>query len=156
MFKRTALAATAVAVLALLAAAGSAFGMAFVDPGATGLTPAEPAAASQPSQGDLIRAAALDRRYGNAWTRVSSGQFVALVKMFGNDVTTRYTPQQLRALVIRGDQGTAATNDGFDWGDAGIGTLGAIVILLGGCAAIAVYVRSRRPHSALESAPGAV
>lgn len=155
MFKRTALVATAATMLALLVTAGSAFGMAYVDPGAQGLTPAEPAAATQPSKGDLIRAAALDRRYGNAWTRVSSGEFVALVKMFGNSVTTRYTPQQLRALVQNGEKATSAKSEAFDWGDAGIGTLGATVILLGACAAIAVYVRSRRPH-ALEGAHGTV
>jgi hypothetical protein len=152
MIKRSALVAAAAAMLALLAVAGPASGMVRDD--GYGTTAVGPAPA-QATKGELIRAAALDRRYGNAWTRMSSGQFVALVKMFGNDVTTRYTPQQLRALVIRGET-ASASSDGFDWRDAGIGTLGAIGIVLGACAVIAVYVRSRRPHPALESAHGAV
>jgi len=154
MLERTGLVAATAVMLALLAVAGPAFGMVRVDPEAQGLTPSRPVA-TQPTQGDLIRAAALDRKYGNAWTRLSSGEFVALVKMFGNDVTTKYTPQELRDIVDRGNTGNAAS-DGFDWGDAGIGTLGAIGIVLGACAGIVLIVRSRRSHPALGRAHSAV
>lgn len=91
--------------------------------------------AAVPSRADMIRAAALDRRYGNVWTRVSPAEFRTLVSAFGADVTTTLSPQQARAELARGqglnrlaERYTATTKpvsagpaDGFDWGAAGIG-----------------------------------
>ena len=184
MFKPSAFVATAAAVLALLATAGTA--AAHVD--SSQWMAAQPATQQQPtaqeSQANLVRGDALNRRYhlgayatsgiagagqafqaqgqalnaryGNAWTRMSSSEFGTLVRTFGNDIT-RFTPQQLRTFVAHGESRVAATSsNGFDWRDAGIGTLGGIVILLGLCAAIAVYLRSHRPQPSLEGAHSAV
>jgi hypothetical protein len=57
---------------------------------------------ARPSRADAIRAAALDRRYGNAWTRVSPAEFRSLVSVFGTQVTTTMTLQQARAELARG------------------------------------------------------
>jgi hypothetical protein len=179
MFKVSAFVPAAVAAIALLAAAGPA--AAHVDSSAF-MTP-EPASqqpTAQEMKANLARAEALNRRYhlgayatsgvspfraqgealnaryGNAWTKMPAQKFKTLVTTFGNDVTL-YTPQQLRALVAHGGSSVAATSsDGFSWRDAGIGTLGAIGILLTACIGIAVYLRSRRPQRPLEGAHSAV
>jgi hypothetical protein len=107
-------------------------------------------------QGSQALGEALNARYGNAWTRMSSTKFTTLVKTFGNDITL-LTPRQLRTLVAAGGaRVTGPSDNGFDWGDAGIGTLGAVAILLGLGAVIAVYVRSHRPQPKLEGAHSAV
>jgi hypothetical protein len=111
-----------------------------------------------PSKADLLRAAALDKRYGNAWTRVSNPEFRTLVSAFGTDVTTSMTPQQARAELARG-QGlnqlaeryassagpvSSGSAGGFDWGDAGIGAAGAFgVVLIGAAGAITFRRRGR-------------
>ena len=111
-----------------------------------------------PSRADLIRAAALDKRYGNAWTRVSPAEFRTLVGVFGPDVTTSMTPQQARAELARGQglnrvaqhyattAGPVATSQGtsFHWADAGIGVAAAFgAMLLAAAGAIGLRRRSR-------------
>lgn len=55
-----------------------------------------------PSRADEVRAAALNSRYGNVWTRVSPAVFRTLVSSFGAEVTVTMTPQQARAELARG------------------------------------------------------
>jgi hypothetical protein len=55
-----------------------------------------------PSRADEVRAAALNSRFGNAWTRVSAAEFKTLVSTFGAEVTATMTPQQARAELARG------------------------------------------------------
>ena len=50
---------------------------------------------------DVIRAQALDQRYGNAWTRVSSEEFRTLANAFGADELAYLTPAQARADLTR-------------------------------------------------------
>jgi len=50
---------------------------------------------------DVIRAQALDQRYGNAWTRVSSEEFRTLANAFGADQLAYLTPAQARADLTR-------------------------------------------------------
>ena len=178
MFKRSVFLVTAAMVA--LAAAGSAAAMVRVDagPAPTVATGTQPTA--QETKANLARAEylnqkyhlgayaasgqtfqalgeALNARYGNAWTRMSSTKFSTLVKTFGNDITL-LTPQQLRTLVACWGTRVAepsSSGNGFDWGDAGIGTLGAVAILLGLGAVIAVYVRSHRPQPKFEGAHSA-
>jgi hypothetical protein len=112
-----------------------------------------------PSRADMIRGGALDRRYGNVWTRVSPAEFRTLVSAFGAEVTTTMTPQQARAELVRGPglnrlakqyEATAApasstgAADGFDWGDAGVGVGAAFgAMLLAAAGAIALRKRGR-------------
>ena len=129
--------------------------------------------ATGPSRADLIRAIALDKRYGNAWTRVSPAEFRTLVAAFGSDVTTTMTPQQARAELARGQglnqlaerygaesypdafgralnrslgqvASTPGASGGFDWVDAGIGLATAFgAMFLAAAAAIALRKRGR-------------
>jgi hypothetical protein len=114
--------------------------------------------ASGPSRADQVRAAALDKRYANAWTRVSPAEFRTLVEAFGAEVTTIMTPQQARAELARGhglnrlaaryaiaaSPASVAAGKSFDWGDAGIGVAAAIgAMLLAAAAAIALRKRNR-------------
>jgi hypothetical protein len=57
--------------------------------------------AAVPRQADVIRAQALDQRYGNAWTRVSSTEFRTLANAFGADELAYLTPAQARADLTR-------------------------------------------------------
>jgi hypothetical protein len=50
---------------------------------------------------DVIRAQALDQRYGNAWTRVSSEEFRMLANAFGADQLAYLTPAQASADLKR-------------------------------------------------------
>src|SRR5260221_2512118 len=115
-----------VVAVALLVAAGSASA-------APGTTP-------QALRAMILRGEAVNRLYGNAWTRVSPAEFKPLVAAFGPDVTTTMTLQQARAELARG-QGlnrlakqyttaaepvSAVSGNGFDWGDAGIGVAAAL------------------------------
>src|SRR5205823_12865343 len=61
------------------------------------------------NQAAELRGKALNRAYGNGWTKMSSQQFTALVNMFGPDVT-QYSPKQLHALLT---QGSASSGGGF-------------------------------------------
>jgi hypothetical protein len=94
----------------------------------------------------------MNAKYGNAWTKMSSSQFRALVRFFGNDVT-RYSPKQLKTFIVNGEQGatpSAPSSNGFDFRDFGIGIAAAIAAML------AVEVIRRGRHTpALEGAHGA-
>ena len=105
----------------------------------------------------MIRSEALNKRYGNAVTRLSPRQFMELYRAGGN----RMTPDALNALVTRSealnrryaldrtsqptnvvDQPTGSGN-GFDWGDFGIGAAAmlGLVLLSGGLLAGAHFER---------------
>jgi hypothetical protein len=96
----------------------------------------------------VIRSEALNKRYGNAVTRLSPRQFMELYRAGGN----RMTPQGFSALVTRSEalnrrygldrtsqptevveQATGSGN-GFDWGDFAIGAAAmlGLVLLSGG------------------------
>jgi hypothetical protein len=105
-----------------------------------------------------LRGQALNTLYGNAWTRVSSAEFKTLVAAFGGDVTTTMTLQQAHAELARG-QGlnrlakqyttasepvSAVSDNGFKWGDAGIGVAAAFgAMLLAAAGAIGLRKRGR-------------
>jgi len=114
---------------------------------------ASPAGAA--AQAERDRGYALNARYGNAWTRMPSQQFSALVDVFGGDVT-RYSPAELRRFVADGATGGTSTgSNGFEWRDATIGGAGAIGIVLLG-SVLVLYARSRRPRPTLRGAHTAV
>ena len=131
-------------VAALLVAAGSASA-------AQNTTP-------QALRAVILRGEALNRLYGNAWTRVSLAEFKTLVAAFGANVTTTMTLQQARTELARGQglnrlakQYTTAvkpasgvSGNGFSWGDAGIGVAAAIgSMLLAAAGAIGLRKRGR-------------
>jgi hypothetical protein len=112
-----------------------------------GMTPAEYRAL-------MIRSEALNKLYGNAVTRLSTKDFVAL----WNAGASRMTPSEFNALVVRSEglnqyarqiAGQASTmartasssGSSFAWGDFGIGVAAALglVLLMGG---LAVAVRT--------------
>lgn len=99
-----------------------------------------------------MRGVALNAEYGNAWTKMSSAQFSALVGFFGNDIT-QYSPTQLKTFVLHGEKGTtlsAPRGNGFDFRDFAIGIAAAIAAML----AVGVVRRGRRTPT-LEGAHGA-
>src|SRR5919108_3030425 len=64
-----------------------------------------------------LRGLALNSKYGNAWTRMPTSQYNALVRFFGNDVT-QHSPNQLKTFVLQGEKGTtlsAPSGSGFGW-----------------------------------------
>jgi hypothetical protein len=105
----------------------------------------------------MIRSEALNKRYGNAVTRLSPRQFMELYRAGGN----RMTPDAFNALVTRSealnrryalDRTSQPTNvveqptgsgNGFDWGDFGIGAAAmlGLVLLSGGLLAGAHFGR---------------
>lgn len=96
-----------------------------------------------------LRGKALNKAYGNAWTRMSAQEFAALVNLFGNDVT-QYSPQQLKTFVVQGERGATdapPAGSGFGWSDAGIGAAAALGLLL-----IAGFVRRLRRTPTLATA----
>jgi hypothetical protein len=109
--------------------------------------------------GDEIRAAALDKRYGNTWTRLSPAEFRSLVSAFGPEVMNTMTPQQARAELARGqglnqlaeqyamaaaEPTSSGQGTGFDWGDAGIGAAAAFgAMLLAAAGALLLRKRAR-------------
>jgi hypothetical protein len=116
------------------------------------------AVAGTPLRADVIRAQALDKLYGNAWTHVTPAQFRRLVTAFGPEVTTTMSPQQARAEFARGQglnqlakryatatpPAPVASSNGFDWPDASIGVAVAFgAMLLAAAGAIALRTRSR-------------
>jgi hypothetical protein len=118
-----------------------------------------PAVAGTPQvRADVIRAQALNKLYGNAWTHVTPTEFRRLVTAFGPEVTTTMSPQQARAEFARGQglnqlakryatatpPAPVASGNGFDWPDAGIGVAVAFgAMLLAAAGAIALRKRSR-------------
>jgi hypothetical protein len=113
----------------------------------------KPAGMSQQAYAALTaRSEALNKRYGNDWTRLSPGEFKVLVELFGAEVTT-VPLQELRARVTRNtslDSGhgndastTFARPGGFGWGDFGIGAAAmlGLVLLSGGLLAGAYFGR---------------
>ena len=105
----------------------------------------------------MIRSEALNKRYGNAATRLSPREFKELYEAGAN----RMTPQGLVGLVARSEalnrqyglDGTSqpttvvgqptGSGDGFDWGDFGIGAAAmlGLVLLSGGLLAGAYFGR---------------
>jgi hypothetical protein len=94
-----------------------------------------------------LRGEALNRQYGNEWTRLSVAEYRKLVGIYGVDAMTNHTPQELEALLVRGqalNKLYAAppvaniAGSTFDWTDAGIGfaTAFGIVLLAAGAAVI--------------------
>jgi hypothetical protein len=83
-----------------------------------------------------LRGEAMNAKYGNAWTKMPTAQYVALVRVFGNNIT-QHSPAQLKAFLANGEQSTLArpSTPGFDWRDFGIGigaALAAMLAVLGG------------------------
>ena len=76
------------------------------EPGSTGYVPKTTQVTTTGTAPQLraliLRARALNRLYGNAWTRISPAEFTSLVKAFGASVTTTMSPQQARAELARG------------------------------------------------------
>jgi hypothetical protein len=124
----------------------------------------KPAGMSQPEYRALmIRSEALNKRYGNAVTRLSPRQFIELYRAGGN----RMAPQELVALVTRSEalnrrygldrtsqptkvvEQPTGSGNGFHWSDALIGAGGAIAtMLLVTAAAVGIHRgRSRIAHS---------
>src|SRR6266542_2606891 len=106
---------------------------------------------AQEWQALLIRGEALNARYGNAWTRLTPDQFRTVIRLFGPSVT-QFSPQALRTYFARGNAGetighaaaTASTaSGGFAWGDAGIGALAAVGVMLVSAAGATAHRRSR-------------
>jgi hypothetical protein len=116
----------------------------------------------------ILRAQALNRLYGNAWTRTSPAEFTSLVKAFGASVTTAMSLQQARAELARGQGLTRLTNlyepgsgssdyvpkttlvttttpvgVGLDWISALIGTGAGLGIAVAGAGAL-MALRKRR------------
>jgi len=98
-----------------------------------------------------LRGEALNARYGNAWTRLTADQFRTVVGLFGPSVT-QFSPQALRAYFARGNAGksmghtvatTSTTSGGFAWGDAGIGALATVGVMLVSAAGATARRRSR-------------
>jgi hypothetical protein len=114
----------------------------------------------------ILRAQALNRLYGNAWTRISPAEFRSLVKAFGASVTTTMSLQQARAELARGQGLNRLTNvyepgstgyvpkttlvttampvgGGLDWISALIGTGAGLGIAVAG-AGVLMALRKRR------------
>ena len=105
----------------------------------------------------VIRSEALNKRYGNAVTRLSPRQFTELYRAGGN----RMTPEAFSALVIRSEalnrrygpdrtsqptkvvEQPTGSGNGFHWGDFGIGAAAmlGLALLSGGLLAGAHFGR---------------
>ena len=117
----------------------------------------KPAGMSQPEYALKIRSEALNRRYGNAVTRLSPRVFKELNQAGAN----RMAPYEFAALVARGEalnrqygldrtsqptkvvEQPNGSRNGFDWGDFGIGAAAmlGLVLLSGGLLAGAYFGR---------------
>jgi hypothetical protein len=101
----------------------------------------------------VIRSEALNKRYGNAVTRLSPQQFEELYRAGGN----RMAPQALVALVTRSEaldrrygldptsqltkvvREATGSGNAFDWGDFGIGAAAMLGLVLSGGLLAAAY-----------------
>lgn len=83
-----------------------------------------------------LRGAALNKQYGNAWTRMSVPKYIAFVRVFGPGITQR-DPAQIRDAAL-------GSGGGFKWGDAGVGSAGALALLLVLAGAAGFVSRSNR------------